>query len=349
MTEHTQYYAAWTDLDLDAEGRAEGSVFVSVSTNASAYRALRVPIVVLRNGEGPGCLVTGGAHGDEWEGQIATARLARETRVADIRGTLVIMPHFNMAACEAGTRVSPLDGGNLNLTWPADPGAGPTGQIAQFVEAQLLPRMSHWIDLHTGGRTLIYAPRPAIHLSPSRELNRRALDALVAFGAAENLVFEVQETRSASAAAQRHGVVYVYGEFGGGGLVSRRGLEIALRGTTNVLRHAGVLAGAVPAVGDQRCHVMSGETYRETRALYWFAERRGCFELLVGLSDEVEAGQTVGLVHPLDGSLSEPRKVVAGAPGTVVCLRAQPLVENGDCLGHLGRATALTAIRSIWG
>jgi predicted deacylase len=133
MTEHTQYYAAWTDLDLEADGRSVGSIFVSISTNTSAYRACRIPIVVLRNGEGPGVLVTGGAHGDEWEGQIVAARIARETQLGDIRGTLVILPHFNMPACEAGTRLSPLDGGNLNLTWPAAPGAGPTGKIAEFV------------------------------------------------------------------------------------------------------------------------------------------------------------------------------------------------------------------------
>lgn len=352
MARHTEYYSAWTDIDLDAEGRSVGSIHVSVSTDASAYRAVRIPIVVLRNGAGPGCLVTGGTHGDEWEGQIAAAGFAREMEVSDVRGTLVILPHANLPACQSGTRLSPLDGGNLNLVWPSEPGAGPTGQIARFIEDEVLPRVSHWVDLHSGGRTLAYRPRPAIHLSDSQELNRRALDALEAFGASENLVFDVQESRSASAAAQRHGVVYVYGEFGGGSLVSAEGLRLARVGTLRLLRHVGVLPGSRPGDTphrDPRCHVMQGTTYRETRALYWFADGTGAFEPLVELSDEVAAGQTVGFVHPIDGSLGAPRKVVARTAGTVVCLRATPRVENGDCLGHLGRATSLSALRERCG
>ncbi len=123
-------------------------------------------------------------------------------------------------------------------------------------------------------------------------------------------------TLEPSTAAQRHGVVYVYGEFGGGSLVSRAGLGIAWSGVQGLPRHTGVLEGAAPGRVVQRCHVMSGEPYRETRALYWFAERRGCFESLVGLGNEVGAGQTVGRIHPLDGTVSEPREVVAWVPGT---------------------------------
>jgi predicted deacylase len=344
-----QYYSAWTDLDFEAEGRSIGSIHVSLSTNESAYRAFRIPLVVVRNGAGPACLVTGGTHGDEWEGQIAVARLARETKPETVKGTLYIMPHANFPACQVGTRLSPLDGGNLNLTWPAPPGSGPTGQIAEFIERKLLPRVSHWIDVHTGGRTLIYAPKAAIHMSNDRSLNKRALEALAAFGSPDNLIFEVQEARSASVAAQRNGVVYVYGEFGGGSLISREGLRIADQGVRRLLAHIGVLSSPAPAPPvKQRHYTMSGQSYEETRRLYWFARTDGYFEPCVGLSEEVAAGQVVGFVHPLDGSLSAPAEVVAGAGGTVVALRAQPRVENGDCLGHLGLLNSREVLSDIW-
>jgi predicted deacylase len=351
MTEKSrgQYYSSWTDLDLDAEGKQAGSIHVSLSTNTSAYRAFRVPLIVIRNGSGPSCLLMGGNHGDEWEGQLVAAQLAREITPADISGTLFIMPHANLPACEAGTRLSPLDGGNLNLTWPAPPGAGPTGQIADFVESKLLTRISHWIDVHTGGRTLIYAPKAAIHVSNDPALNRRAFDALAAFGAPENLVFEVQEARSASVAAQRNDVVYVYGEFGGGSLISPEGVGIAANGIRRLLTHVGLLSGgAKPQPVSQRHYTMTGQTYAETRRLYWFAGAGGYFEPRVKLADEVKPGQVVGFVHPLDGSLSPPAEVVARAGGTVVCLRAQPLVQNGDCLGHLGILTPEETLRQTW-
>jgi predicted deacylase len=344
-----QFYSSWTDLDLDADGKQLGSIYVSLSTNESAYRAFRIPLVVVRNGRGPGCLVMGGNHGDEWEGQLVASRLARELAPSDVRGVVYVMPHANLPACQAGTRLSPLDDGNLNLTWPPSPGAGPTGQIAAFIEKELFPRISHWIDLHTGGRTLIYAPKPAIHISNDPALNRRSFEALAAFGAPENLVFEVQEARSASVAAQRSGIVYIYGEFGGGSVLTQEGIDIAWNGVRRTLRFLGIVPHfPEPAETAQRHYVMSGASYGETRRLYWFAEGTGYFEPGTRLGDIVESGTVVGFVHPLDGTLAPPREVVAGTGGTVVCLRGQPLVQNGDCLGHLGLPADAEALKRRW-
>ncbi len=151
MSQHQQRYSAWTDLDFDKDGRSAGSIFVPVSTDRSAYRAIRVPLIVIRNGEGPACLLMGGHHGDEYEGQIVVASIARELGTGDVSGTLFIMPRANLAACVAGTRLSPVDGGDLNKAFPGEPGGGATAQIAEFVERVILPRVSLWIDLHSGG------------------------------------------------------------------------------------------------------------------------------------------------------------------------------------------------------
>lgn len=349
MTVHRQYYAAWTDLDLRARGKSVGSIYLSQSTSASAYRAPRVPLIVIRNGEGPGCLVTGGVHGDEWEGQIVAAALARDIEASDLRGTLIIMPHANFPACKTGSRLSPLDDGNLNMIWPGEEGGGPTAQIARFVEREILPLVTHWVDMHSGGRTLIYSPKPAIHIAEDKALNQKAFEALAVFGAPENLVFEVQETRSASVAAQRAGVVYVYGEFGGGSLVSQEGIELARTGSLRLLKHLGILprVSVEAPTSPQRHLAMTGKDFAATRALYWFAEGDGFFEPRVSFGDRVETGQVIGLVHALDGGLGiEP--VTAKAEGALVCLRGQPLVEYGDCLGHLGVDIALQDMLDRW-
>jgi len=346
---HVQHYAAWVDFDLEAVGRQEGSLHISLSANDSAYRAYNVPLVVLRNGEGPACLVTGGTHGDEWEGQIVAARLARDLKLSSVSGALYIMPHANMPACVAGTRLSPLDGGNLNLVWPAPPGAEPTGQIARFIEAEILPRVDLWIDIHTGGSTLIYEPKAAVHVSSDPDLNRRVFAALAAFGAPENLIFEVQEARSASSAAQRHGVPYIYGEFGGGSQISRKGIDIAWNGVKGALQHLGIVRSLpMPNLVPQRYFSMSGADYAATRGLYWFAEGDGFFEQQVSLGDQVEPGDVIGFVHPLDGSLSPPRPAVVQRSGIVVCLRAGPRVRNGDCLGHAGIPAEREHLLSRW-
>ena len=343
-------YGAWCDIDLDSEGKSVGAVHVSISTDRSAYRALRIPLVVIRNGIGPGCLLTGGSHGDEWEGQIVASGLCRDMQPGDVNGTLIIMPHANLPACEAGSRLSPLDGGNLNMAFSEDPAGGPTRQIARFIAAEIFPRIGYWIDLHSGGGSLTYWPLPAIPMAQDRELNHRALEALSLFGAPRNLVFEVQEVRSASSAAQRSGITYVYGEFGGGGLVSSEGLRTARAGTSRLLSGIGVLRHKerAPAAEAPRYFLIPGSDYRESRRLYWFARRTGCFEPRVSLGDEVDAGALVGMVHPLGTAGEESQPVFTELAGTVICLRNGPRVENGDCLGHLGIATSRAELARRW-
>src|SRR5205085_2575617 len=65
------------DIDLTAEGKATGFVRVPHSVHRSAYGWIPIPIVRLKNGEGPSVLMQAGNHGDEWEGQIGLGNLIR--------------------------------------------------------------------------------------------------------------------------------------------------------------------------------------------------------------------------------------------------------------------------------
>ena len=46
---------------------------------------------MIRGGEGPVALVTGGNHGDEYEGQLIACRLFARLEPADLPGTLIVM------------------------------------------------------------------------------------------------------------------------------------------------------------------------------------------------------------------------------------------------------------------
>ncbi|MEM1410554.1 MAG: succinylglutamate desuccinylase/aspartoacylase family protein [Pseudomonadota bacterium] len=65
-------------------------------------------MTVINNGHGPTLVMAGGNHGDEYEGQIAISRLAREIEFGQIRGRLILLPMLNFPAAEAATRTSPF-------------------------------------------------------------------------------------------------------------------------------------------------------------------------------------------------------------------------------------------------
>src|SRR5690606_41464922 len=89
MTEKSR---VWTRVDYDASGKQSDYLWVSHSSNTSAYGCIPVPIVCISNGAGPTALLTAGNHGDEYEGQVALLRLARELQSDRIRGRVIIIP-----------------------------------------------------------------------------------------------------------------------------------------------------------------------------------------------------------------------------------------------------------------
>ena len=64
------------DIDFDKPGRQAGYLRAPQSRNTSGWAVVEIPIYVLKHGVGPTLLLTGGVHGDEYEGQIAISRLA---------------------------------------------------------------------------------------------------------------------------------------------------------------------------------------------------------------------------------------------------------------------------------
>ena len=62
------------DIDLLAEGKATGFVRVPHSVHRSAYGWIPIPIVRIKNGDGPSVLMQAGNHGDEWEGHAHPVR-----------------------------------------------------------------------------------------------------------------------------------------------------------------------------------------------------------------------------------------------------------------------------------
>src|SRR3546814_7742491 len=104
---------------------------------------------VIRNGDGPAALLVAGNHGDEYEGQIALRDLARTLEPAAVTGTVIVVPGLNFPAVRAAVRCSPVDGGNMNRSFPGRPDGTVTQMIAHYVATVLVPRADLVLDLHS--------------------------------------------------------------------------------------------------------------------------------------------------------------------------------------------------------
>lgn len=228
-------------IDLDAEGAHHGHMRLPYSRDDSAWGSVMIPICVVRNGDGPTALLTGGNHGDEYEGPLALFELARTLDPAAVSGTVIIVPAMNYPAFRAGTRTSPIDKGNMNRSFPGRPDGSVTGKIADYFQRHLLPRADIVFDFHSGGRTLDFVPFCAAHILPDKEQEAKAFAAVEAFAAPFSMkMLEIDAVGMYDTAAEEMGKVFVTTELGGGGTSTAASVRIARRGIVNVLRHAGI-------------------------------------------------------------------------------------------------------------
>jgi len=315
------------DIDFDRPGKQVSHLGLDHSDNAHAFGIIPIPIAVIANGKGPTVLLSAGNHGDEYEGQVILRRLIREISPESIEGRLIILPALNTPAVLAGTRVSPLDGLNLNRCFPGEAGGAPTQAIAHYVDSVLLPMCDAGIDLHSGGTTGEYLPCTFLCTHPDRALMARMLDLAEAFGAPTAYVVESTDWSTGfDPAAQRRGVAFISTELAGGASLDRQALQIGRDGVLGVLRHLGVLEGdggaAQPAhprflkAGDQRDRVM--------------ATVSGVFEPYRALCEEVREGDPAGAVHSLEEPERAPVELHFARAGIIVARRVPARVKPGD-------------------
>lgn len=320
-------HSIFTEVDLHRDGKQIGVFHVPHSPHEDAWGTVPVPLAVVRNGDGPTVLIEGGNHGDEYEGPIALGEFLREIDPATIRGRVIAVPAINLPAVRAGRRTSPVDGLNFNRCFPGDFDGTLTRQIAAYVNDCLMPEADVFLDLHSGGSSLMIMPSAIIEPSADAAGHRRNIAASVAFGAPTVvLVDNLGETRTSTAAAGLMGLTVVGTEMAGGGLVGADALALCRRGIRNVLKHAGVLAGEPdrPATPPRILKVPGAKAYV-------LAADDGVFEPVTPLGSEVRAGDLAGRIHFLHDPARTPVELRHRIDGVAFARRQPGHVGAGNC------------------
>jgi predicted deacylase len=160
-------------VDFDRNGKQIGFFHLPLSSHDDAWGVIRIPLAIIKNGEGPTVILEGGNHGDEYEGPIALGELIRDLDPALVSGRLIFAPAINLPAVNAAHRVSPIDNLNMNRTFPGNPNGAPTQQISAFMNDVLFPIGDAFLDLHSGGSSLDLIPAPSSSRSTTRSNRKR--------------------------------------------------------------------------------------------------------------------------------------------------------------------------------
>ncbi|MEP5760651.1 MAG: succinylglutamate desuccinylase/aspartoacylase family protein [Litoreibacter sp.] len=321
-------------IDLDSPGRTSGYASLHNSTNQSAWQNLRIPIHCLNGEPGPTTLVLGGMHGDEYEGPVAIDTLAHTLDVGSLVGRLILVPALNLPAVMAGTRLTPDDGLNLNRVFPGKALGSLTERMAYWVTETLVPVADNVIDLHSGGRSLNFAPSMLLHETKGTAFET-GLKAAKAFGAPFTVLLrEDHADMMIDAVVERQGKVMIASELGGAGTLTSNTAQLAKAGLPRTLSSLGHFKSTDVGTETKLVQLPSSDEHILSDETIIFAPE-------VELGTWVASGEIIGWQHRIDRPQQPPEVVCATYDGWVLCVAGQGLVHRNDVLAIVARPAEL--------
>lgn len=280
---------------------------------------IELPVLLARGEkEGKTLVVTGGVHGDEFEGVRAILEVWADLDPLKMSGDLLAVPVANPLAFWKGTRTTPLDEGNLARTLPGLEQGSPTQVIAFHLANSIIAQGDFYLDLHSAGVKLLMPSMVGYDAG-----DPRSHVAALAFGA--SVIWghpKISPGRTISFAAARR-IPWLYTEAAGGGRIDAADLAMFKRGIGNLLRHLKIEPGAIER--REPSHSLYGDGDVDASIS---ASLPGFLVPSVQLLDTVSMGQELGRTLDLHGQSVEVFK--SPRDGVVGMIHVFPVVQSGD-------------------
>ena len=189
------------------------------------------------------------------------------------------------------------------------------------------------MDFHSGGKTLDFVPFAAAHILDDKACEAACFAAMAAFNAPYSVqLLEIDSVGMYDTAIEDMGKVLVSTELGGGGSATAKSIAIAKKGLRNVLIHAGIMHGEMQIDPTIRLDMPDGDCFV-------FSEGDGLFEPMIDLGEDVQKGQTVARIWPVDRTGIMPVELTAKLSGMLISRHFPGLIKSGDCAAVIGLKT----------
>jgi predicted deacylase len=260
--------------------------------------------------DGPHLALTAGVHGCEYSSIAAAIRFMRELDTDELSGRITCVPIVSMESYLGRSPfVVPVDGKNLNRTFPGDADGSYTQALAYSIRVTLYEPADAIIDLHGGDMVEALEPFSIYE-------NDKSLDLALAFGL--HYVTRAQSPSGMTISAKD--VPSIIAEAGGIGQLTQENVELLVDGTTNALKHLGML----PGDPEPREVEQLGEH------LFVYGTHGGWWESRVSTGARVREGDPVGVVKDLFGDVIE--TPVAPKDGVILWQTTSPSIQDKGLL-----------------
>src|SRR5437667_971 len=227
---------------------------------------------------------------------------------------------------ERSMYTNPVDGKNINRTFPGDPAGSAAQRVTHFLTTELITGADAYVDLHGGDLIEALVPFAIYQQTGRADVDGRAQELADAYGLEYVLAAPADALRGTSySAAARLGVPSIIAEVGQQGIYDQDSVERHLAGLRNVLVHLRMLEGRPsPVTRPQRL----------SRFAWMYADATATYHPVVAAGQVVTEGQSIGALRDIFGETVQELRAPAG--GLVLFLVTALAVKKGDPLIGIG-------------
>ena len=289
-------------------------------------------------------LLTGGVHGDEYDGPVVLTDLLDSIDPATVHGRLIVMPVANPGGLALRQRHM-TDGSDLNRSFPGRADGSLSERTAYALNEVIIPLADIVYDLHSGGIDHAIMPSVIVNRRATIAEADAAIDAALAFGAPVVIVMlQDGHAKMMDGAAELQGKVFGCAEIGSLGAITPTSLAIARNGVARLMAHCGLQAA--PSDGLRR--------RPETKLLAAMvsdcmlrAEEDGVFVPALHLGDGVGRDGLVGRLLHLDDATRKPMTIRSKLAGEVYVIHAGGPLRRGDAIATIAQPVDESALRAL--
>jgi predicted deacylase len=259
--------------------------------------------------DGPRLALIAGVHGCEYSSIAAATRFMRWLDTDALSGSILCVPIVSLESFRRRSPfVVPVDGKNLNRSFPGDPSGSYTDALAWAIRTELLEPADAVIDLHGGDLVEALEPFSIFENDDSEAL-------ALAFG----LPYATRAPAPSGMTTSAARGPAIIAEAGGIGQLEPKAVDMLVAGVGRSLRRLGMLAGS-----DSSSTRMLGE-HR-----FVYGRTAGWWESAVTVGAAVRAGERLGAIKDLFGDVVE--EVSSPQDGVVLWQTTSPAVGSQGLL-----------------
>lgn len=294
-----------------------------------------IPVTIFHGSKpGPVLGITAGIHGYGYPPILAAQQLNQEIDPKELSGTIILVQIANVPAFLARSPfLNPLDGENLNRSFPGNSDGSITNRIAHIITTEVIAKSDFFVDMHAGDAPEDLRSYNAWYQSKALpEVSKKGKDMALAMGFDYSIIFNIAKERLqkpslyCSQEAFHRKIPSVDIECGRLGIPGKTETDRIVNGMFSLFVHLKMIASGKKTTSTKPIIVAKRYTIKSKSTGLLYTEKKA--------GDLVKKGELVGYITDFFGNKLEDIKAIQS--GMILYMIGTPPIKKNETIMNIG-------------